>query len=661
MRRVTFAGAFLLVLSAVGFAYASASYAREVGKSTGGPFAPPFLTSSAHALLERELAVYTRRGLSAAHAARAVAAQEAIAKAAIVSKVQAALGSSYAGVWLDPSAGQIRVGVTSTAAERQVQRIASAAGLASSVVATRARSTWSQLSAAQQRWRQRLQRLFVHEEVKTDINPQRNALEVTLGSSVSSSERTRLRRQARDAAVNVLVGVVPSRRVSGIPDIEYSACRAFAANKAYCDKPLASGVTIISEFVRGVWGLCTGGPMVIPTATKLGTYLLTAGHCIALEGGNGNPWYSLESNEAGTIKEIGRAYTYVRGEKGDFGAIRINEPGLWTSGIANDPLFAATAEWGNPGLTSFPIKEELQPMLNATSCHEGQSSGYSCGEIKALSTEVTVRGVIIKGLTEVIKMEKAPEEGDSGGPELKLELPGDQALIEGTMVGGAVNEPKTLFFDPIQTVLKELKTAQPALNVELLTQRNEIRPQAKWLKAGVELTKEEPATTDGEWFFHHKVPGLFGGGEFTLACSGTLKGDVSLGGADKVTVFLGLHGEKENEVLCKVSASTNSLCKVGATVLVKALHLPWVTKLEETSIGEEEHIVDALSAEASTPGWEATCSSIKTSCSTNDRARFVQNLANGAMFELTGELSASCSDGGTATTTGHSEVLGFAA
>lgn len=657
MRRTAFAGAFLLAVAIIGSVYASAPYARETEASTGGPFAPPFLTSSAHALLEREMAVYVRRGISPARAARALAVQDVIANAGIVGKIEAAFGNAYAGVWFDPSAGQMHVGVTSAAGRRRVQEVASASGLAAPVVATRVHSTWSQLLAAQRRWKHRLQRLFAHEEVKTDIDPRRNALEITLGSSVSSSERTRLRKEARIAGVNVVVTVAPYKRIDILPDAgQTTACKAFAVDKAYCDKPLTSGVTIKGEAINGARKICTAGPMVIPKVTKLGTYVLTAGHCIKESGRNGKPWFSLERNEAGTLREIGKATTFQVSAKGDFGAIQINEPGLWTSSTADDPLFAVTAEWGAAEpLMSYPIRGEKLPVLETMSCHEGQTTGQACGEVNSTSVEIDDEGILVKGLVEVIK--STAGEGDSGGPWLKMEGNG-VAIIEGIHVGANTTEPKTLYFDPIATVLTELTNSTPALNVELLTTNNEIRPQANWLKNGAVITKEEPATTDGEWFFHHKVPALLGGGEVTLACTGTLKGDVSTGGADKVTAFLGLHGEKENEIACSVSASTNSLCKAGTAVLVKALHLPWVTKLEEPTIGEEVHLVDALSAEGSTPGWEATCSSIKTNCSTNDRARFVQDLANGAMFELTGELTASCSDGGTATTTGHTEVLG---
>jgi hypothetical protein len=90
--------------------------------------------------------------------------------------------------------------------------------------------------------------------------------------------------------------------------------------------------------------------------------------------------------------------------------------------------------------TSYPVKAEKEPEEKAMACHVGQTSGESCGEIKALSRMVGFGGGIFEeGLAEVGEP-AAPTErligegGDSGGPWLTIET-NNEALIEGTHVG----------------------------------------------------------------------------------------------------------------------------------------------------------------------------------------------------------------------------------
>jgi hypothetical protein len=85
--------------------------------------------------------------------------------------------------------------------------------------------------------------------------------------------------------------------------------------------------------------------------------------------------------------------------------------------------------------------------------------------------------------------------------------------------------------------------------------------------------------------------------------------------------------------------------------------LVWKTELQLTGTGP---IFDDLTGPNNDPGFNAKCSGITILCATTlDRWVFLSNLASGAMVDPLGELSGACSDGGTFTTLGNFEILGF--
>lgn len=273
-----------------------------------------------------------------------------------------------------------------------------------------------------------------------------------------------------------------------------------------CDKPLTSGVTIESESR----GICTAGPMAIPSqepAKKEKTYLLTAGHCIANGGAegeeyeserqrypggrpgappelanpnceagrieNGRPvepwkgekWYAF--NKAGVKIEIGRAGSYAYTNTDDYGQICITNP-EWASGEEKRPFWAVIAEWNKPE-ERFLVKGQKEPALNETVCHEGQTTGHSCGQISA----APVAG------TNFIKAEMGgvfSEKGDSGGPWYYPEA-NFEVLMEGihshVLIGmTAINQPR--YYESLKPALEGLGRLN-GFGMELLSTKNEVR------------------------------------------------------------------------------------------------------------------------------------------------------------------------------------------
>jgi streptogrisin C len=424
--------------------------------------------------LSRETAVLTRQGISPARASRAIDVQSEVAETGLVSKVETALAGAYAGVWFEPATAQLHVGVTSPASRLAAEETVARAGMATDVTETPVGSTRAQLVSAQNRWNRRLAQLLARAEAQIALAPQLDAVVLTLSSSTPAQERAAIEREASVAGgVRTLVAVVPSSQLRLTTQNGPSQCKAFVAEKAYCNKTLTSGITIQSQFVGGIAKVCTAGPTARGKGAGKGKiYLLTAGHCIKNAGGNGIKWlaYTTTAEE----KEIGKAVEFVNGvgtscasECGDFGAI-VLESQYWEEAGSSTPVFAGTAEWGAAEpLKAYEVKRQEKPVVGVTNCHEGQTSGQSCGQIKAENVTTTISGIVYEGLVE----DKGANGrgGDSGGPWMIIEKTGE-TLMEGTLAGGPEGNGVTLYYEPLKTIFGKLST-----EMELLTRLNEYR------------------------------------------------------------------------------------------------------------------------------------------------------------------------------------------
>jgi streptogrisin C len=447
MKRISFAGACVIAAITIGAAVAPASYAYT-----------PKTSANVSTLLQRETEVLTRQGISAARASQAIDVQSEIARTEILSKIEAALGSAYAGAWFEPTSAQLHLGVTSPASRLAVEETVARAGLTGDVVATPVRSTWEQLLATEQRWNGMLASAFARGEVKLTLSPQLNAVSVTLSSAAPATERAALEREASASNIKVYVFVVPSSQLEITQDRQ-GVCKTFVKGKAYCEKPITAGVTIVESAGKP----CTAGPLAIGKGNESSkTYVLTAGHCLVA---GGEPWFGF--TPAGVKGKIGPVVKIVNGLPGDYGDILIEQPGFWSEN-GNPSIYALTAEWKLTESTkSYPVRGERTPVVGFTNCHEGQTTGQSCGQIKAVSgvVYININGVKKEGLVE--DKGANAEGGDSGGPWLFIES-NNEVLMEGTLVGATTITNTTAYYEPLKTALEQLK-------LELLTTANETR------------------------------------------------------------------------------------------------------------------------------------------------------------------------------------------
>ncbi|HEY2593911.1 MAG TPA: hypothetical protein VGK33_08425, partial [Chloroflexota bacterium] len=360
MKRITIALASVVVAVAAGALFASAAYASAPDADLGGAplaasLAPVQMTSATVSpLLAKELAVLTNQGISPARAWQAIDVQGKVARADLPERLQTSLARAYAGVWFAPATAQLHVGVTSPASRHAAEGIAARAGLTSEVAFTPVRSTVAQLLVTQRRWNRKLAKLFAREAVETGLELRRNAVSITLTSSVPSRQLAAIKREAASASVNVFVSVVPGPRI-GFSDAK--ECSNFP--EANCNPSITAGVLIWTKLKcskvantkgslffktqkeceeekatgsEGEWKRaeattekeeeegtnpykCTAGPAAIPRATKKARVLLTAGHCIESGGGENVEWLAFTRELAEPT--IGKARKFVNGGLGE--------------------------------------------------------------------------------------------------------------------------------------------------------------------------------------------------------------------------------------------------------------------------------------------------------------------------------------------------------
>jgi hypothetical protein len=439
--------------------------------------------------LANEMAVLTGKGLSPARAGEALAVQGEVGRTSLISKLEAALGDAYAEVWFEPAAAEFHIGVISQASRRTAEEVVAQADLSVAVPAavryTSVRSTRAQLLHTQQRWTARLRPLFRRQEASTAIDSSINAVSIKLSSSVSSRERHALVHEATNAEVNVAIGIVQPAQLQLSLRSKPSSCPLpFKSQEAYCGATITGGVLITpNKKAKPPWKppestYCTAGPLATPKGkeNKSETYLLTAGHCTA--GTVGKPWYSSTPEPGQVTEELGLATRSVLEANGDYGSVRVDQPGFWTeAGLT--PVFAGVVKWTSLTEKAFQVEGEEPSAKGLANCHQGATSGEQCGEVLAVNAETEIDGELKKGLVED---EACGEGGDSGGPWINITKTGE-LRVDGTEVGGPAEVCVGHTCEGCRSYYEPIKTSLEGLGLELLTKNNEVRPGCRVLAA----------------------------------------------------------------------------------------------------------------------------------------------------------------------------------
>lgn len=434
-------------------ALAIAAGSGSVGLAAADPFDQP------DPLFEAQVAALERSGLDTARAVHGIEVQTAIDEARLIAKLESELAGGFGGVWLEPATATLHVGVVSPIGRLTVERLAQEAGLSGSVVVAPVGSSWADLVSIRDVWNRRLGSLLADGKAITLLSPEANAVKVELASTVPAARRSAL---ARSASVGPVELRSSSASKLGLRPL--ARCRAFAAAKAHCDKPIASGVTI-----QDAGGKCSSGPAIVKKPlgdNTTETFVLTAGHCI---NGPGEAWSAYTKGEV--KKALGNSVITLSGsDRVDIGVIKV-ENGEWIN-AGQTPVDPTVVEWGAAESDPIAVAGQQDPVKNHTTCHSGQSTGTVCGTIIAI--DQTVAGV--EGLAEVNNLATAAEEGDSGGPFFSKEVAG--LMVEGTLVGNReINGVETdiALLERLSFSLERLDDVGQAY--ELVTTANKARPK----------------------------------------------------------------------------------------------------------------------------------------------------------------------------------------
>jgi hypothetical protein len=427
----------------------------------------------------RQAVVPASQGVSPQRSAQADAAEAAITRTNLATKLEGALGDAFGGVWFEPATAQLHVGITSAAGREVAETVAAEAGLADTLTETPVASSWVELQAAQDRWNERLSDLLQVGEAASSLSPDDNAVEVSLASPVTAARHAALERAAAREAVKVEIVAVQSAHLGAQAQ---ARCNKFAVGEAFCDPTLVAGVTFDgTKNEEGERETCTAGPTVLPRertkpaeATK--TYVLTAGHCIEDGGGVGKKWFAYnKKGEKEGENEVGPAIAFLNAAT-DVGVVEVNTA-YWARAKNFIPVVPTIAPWDQEEPEPFSVIAQRNPVKNTKTCISGQKAAISCGEIIKLEQTLEVEEVVTEHLVEVEGAETF--KGDSGAPwfaEQQFKEKTPTGYVEGTHVGF---KGENSLFEPLSVSLPELKK-QKNLDLELLTKANEKRHPFKF-------------------------------------------------------------------------------------------------------------------------------------------------------------------------------------
>ncbi len=351
----------------------------------------------------QEVAEYARTfDVSAREASDTLNTQEK--GAGVVEVLRQTLGSQYAGIWFDNTAGEFVVPLAAKSDAIRVQRAFNDLGLAPSTFRLAdARFTWTQLENKKERLlEQSLSKPFLNGEIQASIDPRANHVSVTLSGTANEG------RSAEVAdAVNQYgpAAEIERKKFNPIP---------VACSFGDCDPPLRGGVAITPKNSPGT--MCSAGFKALGNANG-NRFVLTAGHCTyGVSTYLAQPASSpFESKEIGPVEA-----TYTNASGYDVGLIKANG-GYWdTTPWPTEVVYWSPKESYEAVNPHVAITAEASSYIGEWACHSGQSSGTSCGTVKEvdldLSFETEGRPQIRNDLSFVTGPELCIEGGDSGGP-----------------------------------------------------------------------------------------------------------------------------------------------------------------------------------------------------------------------------------------------------
>ena len=348
-----------------------------------------------------------------------LAIQHRASQVDVAGQLEERLGDSYASVYFDNDTGEFVVPVATAddgraataVGEDAVEEEFSSAGLGADFRTEVVRYSHEELAAAQEALSEELAGLAEEVPTQTAIDPEADAVEISIPFGTPSEVQARIEAAALEAGVDTEVVQVDPKAFEATTD----ACNS---TEHLCDLPVRGGVRM--------WGgppWLREGEMVEENCT-VGfrangydgrKYLLTAGHCMTQEEiPNGQPLWSWQTADVpGYWRYIGRSEQW-RYPGRDWA--KIDATGTWAD---TPPWPTEVAYWGST--EEYPVVGEARAYVGETLCHIGYVSGTSCGVVYKENVEVeysvgTPREAKVFGMFKAVGPELNAIHGDSGGP-----------------------------------------------------------------------------------------------------------------------------------------------------------------------------------------------------------------------------------------------------
>jgi hypothetical protein len=434
----------VVALSAIWLAMLSpAADASTVGPPTL-PEGPTFLPSSSPPISAEEMAAqYAKQeGDSYEDALRRMLIQERMH--GLAEELESVLGSRYAGLWLEPATGDVRVGLLSSFDRSTIEESLSRLGLAATNAIVVVKTSRADLEATQYTLERELKSLVASHAASIALSESTNQVVVTLSPRASAADWASVRK-LRDAfrtgayAVgpplppanptpfsNSLATATPQSARLVVADVAVEAgpelhVSAESCGSHDCGLPLRAGVRITSESSSLTRTCSAGFVSWWWSGTQTYFFIMDAGHCIA--GEPANAWNAFDQDHSGTKHWIGPHGSWRFGnccgepswQNGqiviDAAIIEMSYAGYWTNVLQAGPLWMH----GWPSGTEWTLNNQAAPVEGEFGCRSGQTTAYTCGKVGSTNVLITYEGG-----TQVGNLYEVPgacaNPGDSGGP-----------------------------------------------------------------------------------------------------------------------------------------------------------------------------------------------------------------------------------------------------
>jgi hypothetical protein len=327
--------------------------------------------------------------------------------AGITGALERRLGEDYAGVWFDNAEGRFVVPVLSKSDAAVAAAEFDGRGLgAGEFRTTLVDSSLAELEAAQERMTASISGPLSKGRARSGIDTSVNSVVVEFASDAPAEGKAAIRAAATSDPA-------PVRIVETSPDsFDEEAAACVWGEWRVCDPPFHGGVEIDRWTSPKEVEVCTAG-FAMTGNQFANKFVLSAGHCLEHSG----PWVShtanFYENELGNTEAF-----YFAGGNADAGLIRVKDTNWW---VQNWAWRGHIVVWGAPprpwevAYSSWPIAGSQSSFVGEFVCHNGSTTGSSCGDVQQLNVKTTYEGS--KSLNHMTKVSGiCGNKGDSGGP-----------------------------------------------------------------------------------------------------------------------------------------------------------------------------------------------------------------------------------------------------